>query len=260
MILGNLIEKLELAAPEELALEWDNPGLLVGDRRQDIQAVFIALDADDAAIAQAKAVGAQLLLTHHPLIFSPLKKINGDHFISARIVELLHAQMSCYAMHTNFDAAKMGMLAAKRIGLRVERPLADVFVRDGREYGIGVVGDFAEPVTLGALCTDVKRQFGLQAVRVCGAADGMIRRIAICPGSGKSTIGDAVAAGAQVLLTGDIDHHSGIDAAAQGLCIIDAGHYGIEHIFISYMEQYFKEHLQGVAVFAGQPSDPFTVV
>lgn len=260
MILGDLIEHLQKVAPEDFAQDWDNVGLLVGDRKQEIKKIFIALDADEAAIAQAKAVGAQLLLTHHPLIFSPLKKINCDHFISARVVELLRSQMSYYAMHTNFDAAKMSELAAERMGLTVEAPLADIFTRDGKDYGIGVVGSLKEPEAIAGLCAVVKEAFGLDAVKLFRAETGPISRVAICPGSGKSTIGDAIAAGAQVLITGDIDHHSGIGAVAQGLSIIDAGHYGIEHIFIGYMEQYLKEHLQGVEIFAQGRRDPFIVL
>ena len=260
MILGDIIEHLQKVAPEDFAQDWDNVGLLVGDRKQEIKKIFIALDADEAAIAQAKAVGAQLLLTHHPLIFSPLKKVNCDHFISARVVELLQSQMSYYAMHTNFDAAKMSELAAERIGLSVEAPLADIFTRDGKDYGIGVVGSLKEPEAIAGLCAVVKEAFGLDAVKLFRAETGPISRVAICPGSGKSTIGDAIAAGAQVLITGDIDHHSGIDAVAQGLSIIDAGHYGIEHIFIGYMEQYLKEHLQGVEIFAQGRRDPFIVL
>ena len=260
MILNEIIMQLQNIAPEDFAQGWDNVGLLVGDRQQEIQRIFIALDADEIAIAQAKALGAQLLLTHHPLIFSPLKKINTDHFISARIVELLRSKMSYYVMHTNFDAAKMGELAAERIGLSVEAPLADAFERDDRKYGIGVVGTLKEPETIAGLCAVVKDAFGLDTVKLFRSHANQISRVAICPGSGKSTVKDAIAAGAQVLITGDIDHHSGIDAVAQGLSIIDAGHYGIEHIFIGYMEQYLKEHLHGVEVFAQERRDPFLVV
>lgn len=260
MILGDLIARLQTVAPEDFAQDWDNVGLLVGDRKQEIKKIFIALDADEAAIAQAKAVGAQLLLTHHPLIFSPLKKINCDHFISARVVELLRSQMSYYAMHTNFDAAKMGELAAERMGLTVEAPLADIFTRDGKDYGIGVVGSLKEAEAIAGLCAVVKEAFGLDTVKLFRAETGSVSRVAICPGSGKSTIGDAIAAGAQVLITGDIDHHSGIDAVAQGLSVIDAGHYGIEHIFIDYMKQYLETHLQGVDIFAQGRRDPFIVL
>lgn len=260
MILSELIARLQEVAPEDFAQDWDNVGLLAGDRKQDVRKIFIALDADEAAIAQAKAVGAQLLLTHHPLIFSPLKKVNCDHFIGARIVELLRSQISYYAMHTNFDAAKMGELAAGRIGLHVEAPLADIFTREGKEYGIGVVGSLREPETLGGLCAVIKDGFGLDTVKLFRAGTERITRVAVCPGSGKSTIGDAVAAGAQVLVTGDIDHHSGMDAVSQGLSIIDAGHYGIEHIFIGYMERYLKEHLEGVEISSQERRDPFIVL
>ena len=260
MILGDLIARLQAVAPEDFAQEWDNVGLLVGDRQQNIRSIYIALDADDAAIAQAKELGAQLLLTHHPMIFSPLKKVNCDNFISARVVELLRSQMSCYAMHTNFDAAQMGTLAAERMGLIVEGPLADIFSRDGVDYGIGVVGRFGEVMQLEQLAELVKWKFDLSTVKVFGDLKSGVKRVAVCPGSGKSTIRDAIAAGTQVLITGDIDHHSGIDAVAQGLSIIDAGHYGIEHIFIDYMKEYLEAHLQGVEIFAQQRRDPFIVL
>ena len=260
MILGDIIEQLQLVAPENFAQDWDNVGLLVGDRKQDIQTIFVALDADEAAIAQAKAVGAQLLLTHHPLIFSPLKKVNCDHFISARVVDLLRSQMSYYAMHTNFDAAKMGVLAADRIGLNVEEPLADIFTRDGKDYGIGVVGSLQETETLGGLCSLVKNGFGLDTVKVFRAQTIRVNRVAICPGSGKSTISSAISKGADVLVTGDIDHHNGIDAVAQGLAIIDAGHYGLEHIFTEYMKEYMEQHMGVLKIHVPQTREVFRVI
>lgn len=260
MILEKIIEKLELAAPEDFAQSWDNVGLLVGDRSQEINKIFIALDADDAAIAEAKNVQADLLLTHHPLIFSPLKKITTDDFISARVVALLQAGIACYAMHTNFDAAQMGILAAERMGLSVEAPLGDCFTRQERLYGIGAVGELKEALTLGALAEQIKRSFALDSVKVFGDLTTHVRRAALCPGAGKSMVADALRAHAQVYVTGDIDHHTGIDAVAQGLCIIDAGHYGIEHIFISEMEDYLKRVLPEVTVIAQKRRDPFVVL
>lgn len=260
MVLGDIIKKLETAAPEDFAQDWDNVGLLVGDRAQDITKVYIALDADEAAIAQAQACGAQLLLTHHPLIFSPLKKINTDQFISARVVELLRTGMSCYAMHTNYDAARMGVLAAQRLGIPAEAPLGDLFERGGCQYGIGSVGDTDHPLTLADLGAQVKDRFGLQTVKIFGDLSGQVQRVAMCPGAGKSMIPDALAQGAQVLITGDIDHHSGIDAVAQGLSIIDAGHYGIEHIFISDMQQYLNRELPQIEAAAQERRDPFVVI
>ena len=83
---------------------------------------------------------------------------------------------------------------------------------------------------------------------------------AVSPGSGKSEIKNAIAAGADVLITGDIDHHEGIDAAAQGLCIIDAGHYGLEHIFITYMKEYLEQNCAGVEIAVQQKAFPYWIV
>jgi dinuclear metal center YbgI/SA1388 family protein len=262
MLLETLIEKFDAVAPEAIAQEWDNVGLLVGDRAQDIRRVFIALDADEQAIAEAKAAGAQLLLTHHPMIFSPLKRINTDRFLGARVVELLRSGMSYYAMHTNFDAAQMGVLCAKRMELPIqgEPPLADELTYEGRTYGIGVIGSYGSPIALGALAERVKEQFGLDYVKVFGDTGMKITRMAICPGSGKSTIDDAIEKGAQVLLTGDIDHHSGLDAKSQNLAIIDAGHYGLEHIFIEYMKNYIRENISEVEAVAQKKRMPYQIL
>lgn len=262
MVLEDLIGRLEQVAPERFAEEWDNVGLLVGDRSQEIHKIFIALDADDEAVDQAIACGAQLLLVHHPLIFSPLRRVNCDDFIGARVVKLLRAGVSCYAMHTNFDVTQMGNLAAERLGFPVEAPLSDVVTVEERAYGIGVICELPETCTVQQLCGVVKERFSLATVKVFGELSQEVSRAAICPGSGKSVIKDAIRTGAQVLITGDIDHHSGIDAVAQGLQIIDAGHYGIEHIFIGEMEQYLKRTLEGtdVTVASMERRDPFTVI
>lgn len=260
MILQDVIKKLTDLAPEAYAQEWDNVGLLVGDRAQEISKIFIALDADETAIAQAQACGAQLLLTHHPMIFSPLKRINTDEFIGARVVKLLQAGISCYAMHTNYDAARMGTLAAERLGIPVEAPLGDLFEREGQVYGIGTIGNMRGGCSLKQLGDQVKQRFGLQTVKIFGDLEKPVSRVAICPGAGKSMIGDALCQGAQVFITGDIDHHSGIDAVAQGLCIIDAGHYGIEHIFISDMQEYISRELPQIEAVAQERNDPFVVL
>ena len=156
--------------------------------------------------------------------------------------------------------AWMGVLAAQRLGIPAEAPLGDLFERGGCQYGIGSVGDTDHPLTLADLGAQVKDRFGLQTVKIFGDLSGQVQRVAMCPGAGKSMIPDALAQGAQVLITGDIDHHSGIDAVAQGLSIIDAGHYGIEHIFISDMQQYLNRELPQIEAVAQERRDPFVVI
>ncbi len=251
------IAELNKLAPEEYACDWDNPGLLAGQSDKEIGKVLIALDATDEVVEQAVKGKADLLLTHHPLIFAPVRHVNDSDFIGRRLLKLIRNEICCYAMHTNFDAAPgcMADLAAGRLHLLDAQPLEVMGEADGTPYGIGRAGILLEAVSLRELAEQVKEAFGLPCVAVYGAARtrDLIRRAAICPGSGKGMAAAAKKAGAQVLITGDIGHHDGIDAAADGVAVIDAGHYGLEHIFIDFMAEYCREKIDRGAVIEKAP-------
>ena len=112
---------LEQFMPIELKENWDNVGLLVGSREKEVERVYVALDATDDAIAEAAARKADMLLTHHPMIFKGLKKVTDQDFIGRRVIALIRHDIACYAMHTNFDIAGMAELAAERERLEAER-------------------------------------------------------------------------------------------------------------------------------------------
>ena len=195
-----------------------------------------------------------MLLTHHPLIFSGIKKVTADDFIGRRIISLISNDISYAAFHTNFDVFGMGDEAAKRLNL-IDAETLDVTFED---EGIGRIGNVKSSVTLRELAEDVKREFGLEAVRVFGSLDSKVERVAISPGSGKSEIDVAVSKGADALVTGDIGHHDGIDAVMKGINIIDAGHYGIEHIFIDYMASYLSG--DGINIYKEEIIDPCVTI
>lgn len=201
-----------------------------------------------------------MLVTHHPLIFSGLKSVTNQDFTGARLLKLIKNDICCYAMHTNYDVKGMADLALKKLGALEGEVLEVTAVdADGREEGIGRLVDL-EPVTLCELCKRVKTAFALDTVKAAGDLKAYVRRAAVCPGSGKSVIGAALAKGADVLITGDIGHHEGIDAVAQGMMIIDAGHYGVEQIFMEDMKEYLKRNIPGVEVLAADTCHPFTVL
>lgn len=260
MICRELIEKLNILCPPEYAMPWDNSGLITGRWDRDIKTVYIALDASDAAVAAAVQTGADFLLTHHPLVFSALKKISDDDFTGRRLLTLTEHKINCFAMHTNFDVAVMADLAAKKLGLLNAVPLEVTTETESGAKGIGKTGDLKSPVTLDSYAAEIKQIFDLKTVAVFGDMQKVISRAAICPGSGKSTIDNAVKAGADVLVTGDIGHHEGIDALACNLAIIDAGHQGIEKIFIDYMKAYFENSLPEINVVTEISRAPFTVM
>ena len=254
---GEWIGKLNELAPESYACSWDNPGLMTGRSDKEIRRVLVALDATDEVVDLAVREKADLLLTHHPLIFAPLKHVNDGDFIGRRLMKLIRNDICCYAMHTNFDAAPgcMADLAAARLHLLEGQPLELMGEADGVPYGIGKAGILLEAVSLKELAEQVKAAFGLPYVTVYGAesASEMIRRAAVCPGSGRGMAPEAKKAGAQVLITGDIGHHDGIDAVAGGVAVIDGGHYGLEHIFIDFMADYCREKIDGRAAVLTAP-------
>lgn len=242
---SKLIEKLEQLAPPEYACDWDNVGLLAGRRDKEVRKVFIALDATDEVVSEAAAWGADLLLTHHPLIFKPIKRVNDEDFIARRIMNLIRHDISYYAMHTNFDAAPgcMADEAAGRLGLIHTEILEKEGERKGIPYGIGRTGYLKKKMTVKELAEFVKESFHLPFVTVYGeeAPGAKVDFAAVSPGSGGSMIKPALETGVQVLITGDIGHHSGIDAAANHMAVIDAGHYGLEYLFLDFMEVYLKK-------------------
>ena len=232
MRVKDITEIIEWEIPLDKALEWDNPGLLVGDEDAQVERVYLALDATDGVIARAKDAGAQLILTHHPLIFSGIKNVTESTFTGRRIRELIRSGISCYAMHTNFDVCVMGKLAAGKLGLQQPRVLEPC----------GADGDS-----------------GISHVKVFGDAGAKVKRAAICPGSGRSTLKYALAQQADVYITGDIDHHTGIDAVAAGMAVIDAGHYGIEHIYTAYMKAFLEKRIPELKVTEEPFEEPFWI-
>lgn len=265
MLCRELMEHFEGLAPAGCACDWDNPGLLTGWEDKEIRKVLVALDATDEVVELAVRERADLLLTHHPLIFKPIRQINDRDFIGRRLLELIQHRICCFAMHTNFDAAPgcMADLAVRQLGMQPEAPLELTGEVRGIPAGIGKVGTLPQPMSVEALAQLVKERFGLPFVTIYGAEQvcEAVTRIAISPGAGSSMIRPALESGAQVLITGDIGHHDGIDAAARHMAVIDAGHYGIEHIFIPFMKE-FLEQLPGaeLEVVTAPPAFPAKVI
>lgn len=294
---SKIIEELEKLSPASCACDWDNVGLLAGDPGREVHTVYLALDATDEVIAEAAQAGAELLITHHPLIFGGIRRVSADDFVGRRVWALARENMAYIAMHTNFDVCVMAELAAERMGLRDTVVLEETGVLPpgmagtpcgvaagaagascgatagaagnscgaaaaetaGTPCGIGRTGSLPQALTLGQCAALVKERFGAEGLRIFGDPGATVSRVSVCPGSGKSEIPLAIRQGADVLITGDIDHHSGIDAVAQGLCVIDAGHYGLEHIFVEYMAQYLRRNLPELTVAVREHIPPYSI-
>lgn len=253
-----MIRKIEERYPKAYAMEWDNVGLLAGRMEKEVKTIYIALDATDEVIDDALRSGADMLITHHPLIFKGLKQITDADFIGRRVMKLIQNDISYYAMHTNYDVMGMAQLAGEILEMKDAEVLE---VTSGEvQQGIGRVADLEEEMSLEECCRFVKEKFHLPNVKVFGNPKMRVNRIAISPGSGREFIGAALIKGADVLITGDIGHHDGLDAVAQNLAIIDAGHYGIEHIFVEDMKGFLQTHFPEVQVETAMTSHPFWIL
>lgn len=255
-----IIEKLEELSPSSFAAGWDNVGLIVGRCEKEIKRIVIALDPSDDVIEQAVAMEADMLLTHHPMIFKPIKKIHSGHFIGRRLIKLIQNDISYYVMHTNFDIMGMADAAADELGLRSREVLETTYEDEISKEGFGRIGGLLRQMSLEECALFVKERFKTRAVKVFGNLELPVERVAISPGSGKSMIKSALDARAEVLITGDIDHHDGMDAVAQGLAIIDAGHFALEHIFVSYMKEYLQRECKELEIFAAGEESPFIIL
>lgn len=260
MLCKEIVQVIEAAYPREAALDFDNVGLLAGRTEKEVKRVYIALDATDAVIDRAVEAGADMLITHHPLIFSPLKKVTDEDFVSRRVVKLIQNDISYYAMHTNYDVLGMAELAEKILGIRNTEVLDITMEKDGKPEGIGRIGELEKPMTLEECCVYVKHKLNLGSLKVFGDMQAEVSRLAISPGSGKTAIAAAIAKGADVLVTGDIGHHDGLDAVEQGLSVIDAGHYGTEYIFIDDMRRFLEDKLPVLDVITTPVIHPFQVI
>lgn len=257
------MECLEKVSPKMYAESWDNVGLLIGSEEKEVKKVMIALDASDTVVAQAAEEKADMLITHHPMIFSGIKKVTNGDFIGRKIIELVKADVSYYAMHTNYDVCYMNEAAADKIGLLDREVLEPVKInKETMEMeGIGRFGTLKEPTTIAELAERVKSEFSIDTVRITGDKEHKVQRAAISTGAGKSMISYALEHNMEVLITGDIDHHSAKDALEQGLQIIDAGHFGTEHFMTESVKKYLEEQFgEKIEIIIAQEESPFLMV
>ena len=250
---------LESLSPVMFAEKWDNVGLLVGREDKTVHKVMLALDATEDVIEQAVLQGVDLLLTHHPLLFSSIKRITEADFTGRRLLKLIRNDICYYAMHTNFDVMGMADAAADALGLERCEALEITYEDEISKEGIGRIGTLPQKMTLKQTAELCKDAFSIDTVRVYGDAKSEVELVAIVPGSGKDYIDAALEKGADVLITGDIGHHNGLDAMEQGLAIIDAGHYGVEKLFVPYMTEFFEDQMPELTVVKAVENPPFYV-
>ena len=235
---------IEQFAPLSLQEGWDNSGLCIGSPEAPVTSVLLGLDCTPELVDEAISCGADMIVTHHPLIFSGLKKISPDNPVGEAVMKAIKAGISIYAAHTSADKVIAGVSGAMAARLGLEN--VHILDEDGEGTGLGVVGDLSEPISAEEAVALVKERFSLKAMRASRPVEGKISRIAMCGGSGGSLIGAAEKSGAQLYISGDISYHNFF--TREGFMIMDIGHYESEIEIVDILFSLLKKNFPTFAV------------
>lgn len=234
MILEDLIQKIEEKYPLNLAYNWDNVGLLVGDNKSEISKVLLSLEANEKVIDEAIDKKVDLIITHHPFIFSKMNKIITSDFKGNLIHKLIKNDISIYSMHTNVDIAKDGLndYFLEKINLKSDEVLENTFENDG----LGRIVNLEEELELDKLCTILKKNLNIQNLRITG--NNKVKRLAVVTGSGGDLVSLAKNKSIDTLITGDVKYHDAQNAIDMNINLIDCNHFESEEIFKDLMERF----------------------
>lgn len=227
VVLKELINYFESFAPLETSESYDNPGLAVGDEKAEINRVLIALDITDEVIDEAIEKKAELIFTHHPMLFSRPDSVTNESVQGRKIIKILKNNINAYSAHTNLDKVINGMndVIMEVLGFSEYSVLSTIDSEGG--IGIGRISD-TEKIHLSDLAKKIGKALGAETIRFSGEPEKLISKVAVVNGSGADFINSAQEAGADVLVTGDTKYHDILNALDEGLCVIDAGHFSTE--------------------------------
>ncbi|MGN0659436.1 MAG: Nif3-like dinuclear metal center hexameric protein [Emergencia sp.] len=235
-----LIEIIEGISPSSTAEEWDNCGWQLKTGVGDIYRVLVSLEVTESVIREAAEEGADLILTHHPMLFSGIRRVSCDDVTGNYILQLAKAGISVYSCHTSFDKAEGGNndCLGRLLGLEDIGPFS-------RDNGFCRKGDTPAEMTLMEVIHNAAEAFGIDErhFRYVGDPASPVRSIGWCTGAGSEFLQDAAAEGCDLYITGDLKYHEAQLAKEMGLCVLDAGHYGTEKIFTENMADLLREAL-----------------
>lgn len=242
MILKDIIKHVEAIAPINLKEDFDNIGLMVGSDKSNIKSILVALGCTKEVIEEAKSINADLILTHHPLIFRKPNSITDNTVLGFKIMELIKNNINVYSAHTNLDSAKDGI--NERIAKVLEYKTCKIMSKcsEDKECGIGRFLELKSELSLEGIINIFKEKLDIKNLRYTGNLKDKITKVAIINGSGQDFFNQAKTLGAEVIITGDTTYHFVSDYTEMGIDIIDLGHFNSEWpIFVEIMRDLEKD-------------------
>ena len=240
MLLKEIISIIHQHYPPQLASDWDNSGLILGNPDWNIQKVLLALDVTDQTMEEAIQNQVDCIITHHPFLMNVIKRVTTDTFYGHVILKASEHKIALFSSHTNMDVApnginqKLSELFLLKNSISIEpHPLND-------KAGLGQIGSIEE-TTLSELCQKTKEILKTPFIRFCGDPQQKINKVAIGSGSCSDLIPEAIALGADVIITSDLKYHTCLDFSGKDFSIIDAGHFPTEIIAVEMFEEILKD-------------------
>ena len=244
MKIRKVIDALERFAPLPLQESYDNAGLQVGLTETEISGALLCLDVTEAVVDEAISRGCNLIVAHHPLIFRKLAHISDGSYVERAVIKAIKNDVVIVAMHTNLDNALDGVnfKMAEKMGLADLQPLQEPVV-DGKWSG--VVGTLPEPMSAEDFVKMLKERFGVASVRANELLRRPVSRVALCGGAGSFMLGDALRAGADAFVTGEMGYHEFFGHEQQlQICVI--GHYESEQFTTEIFRDIISRECPGV--------------
>ena len=246
---------LEETAPVQLAEDWDNVGLLVGDPGREVGRVMTCLTITPATAAEAVEQKADLVVTHHPLPFQPVKRLTTETTVGHLLLELIAARIGVYSAHTAFDSASEGInqRLAAGLGLRGISPL----LPQEEGLGAGRWGWLEEPLTLEQLAPRVKQFLGIERMQMVGGLQQPVRTVAVACGAAGEFLDPARQVGCDCMLLGEARFHTCLEAEAAGIGLLLAGHFASERFALESLAEILARRFPELEVWASrQECDP----
>lgn len=244
MKINKVLEILNEWAPEADAQEWDNVGLLIGSEEDELTGILVALDVTEAIANEAKESGSNLIITHHPIIFSPLYTLRRREYPASVIVQLIKNDLSVYTMHTNLDIAESGVneTLAEKLKLKQIKPF------DDSELGaLGRIGDLQSEVRMGDFLKELKSVLEVESLTYKGDTSKFIKKVALCSGAGGSFIETAVRMNADVFVSSDFKHSNWLEAGDR-IALVNAGHFESEEVVLDTIIDKLGRRMQKVDI------------
>lgn len=240
MTVKDIFDFLNGLAPVNTACDFDNVGILVGDPSAELSGAVVALDCTASAIKTARDNNCELIITHHPVIFDPLKTV----LAGSNVFELIKSGISVISMHTNLDIAVSGvndcLCRALEFANFEKRPASDGYLLNFTELDT--------PLSAEKLARHIKEKLG-GSVKFTDSGKS-IKKIALCSGSGGGYVFDTAVSGCDALITADVKHNIFIDSERLGISVFDAGHFNTEDVVIEPLKAVLSENFHNIRFYA----------